>query len=63
MSDDGDLLPVQEWQIKRPSVLAALSNQYEQGQLGLCGRFLTTVEDTGVSQWHHMQGEVNPAHS
>ena len=58
MSDDGDLLPVQEWQIKRPSVLAALSNQYEQGQVGLCGRFLTTVEDTGVSQWHHMQGEV-----
>ena len=54
MSDDGDLLPVQEWQIKRPSVLAALSNQYEQGQVGLCGRFLTTVEDTGVSQWHHM---------
>ena len=29
MSDDGDLLPVQEWQMKRPSVLAALNNQYE----------------------------------
>ena len=29
MNDDGDLLPVQEWQMKRPSVLAALNNQYE----------------------------------
>ena len=42
-SDDGDLLPVQEWQMKRPSVLAALNNQYEQGQVGLCGLFSTTV--------------------
>ena len=28
-----DLLPVQEWQIKRATVLAALSNQYKQSQV------------------------------
>ena len=56
MSDDGDLLPVQEWQMKRPSVLAALNNQYERDQVGLCGLFSTTVKDAGVSQWHHIQG-------
>ena len=62
MSDDGDRLPVQEWQMKRPSVLAALNNQYEQGQVGLCGIFSTTVKDAGVSQWHHIQGEINAIH-
>ena len=44
MSDDGDLLPVQEWQMKRPSVLAALNNQYEQGQVELCGLLSSTVK-------------------
>ena len=62
MSDDDDLLPVQEWQMKRPSVLAALNNQYERGQVGLCGLFSTTVKDAGVSQWHHIQGEINAIH-
>ena len=62
MSYDGDLLPVQEWEMKRPSVLAALNNQYERGKVGLCGLFSTTVKDAGVSQWHHIQGEINAIH-
>ena len=44
MSDDGDLLPVQEWQMKRPSVLAALNNEYERGQVELCGLLSSTVK-------------------
>ena len=28
----------------------------------MCGLFTTTVKDAGVSQWHHIQGEVNAIH-
>ena len=28
----------------------------------LCGLFSTTVKDAGVSQWHHIQGEINAIH-
>ena len=48
--------------MKRPSILAALNNQYERGQVELCGLFSITVKDAGVSQWHHIQGEINAIH-
>ena len=62
MSNDSDLLPVEEWRLKKPSALAALCNQYERGQVGLCELFSTAVKDASVSQWCHIQGEVNALH-
>ena len=62
LSDDGDLLPVEEWQMKMPDRLSALRNQYERGQVSLCGLFSTAVKDAGMSQWRHIRGEVNAIH-
>ena len=43
LSDDGELLPVEEWQMKMPNRLSALRNQYERGQVSLCGLLSTLL--------------------
>ena len=50
---------VDEWCMSFPSQLEALANQYERGQVSLCGLFSDTVREANVYQYRHMQGEVN----
>ena len=58
-TDDHDVKPVSEWCMSKPKPIAALSNNYERQQISLCRLFSKTVKDAGVSQFKHVQGEVN----
>ena len=42
-----------------PVQIQALANQYECGQVSLCGLFSSTVREASVTQYRHLQGEVN----
>ena len=42
-----------------PQQISALRNKYERGQVALCGLFLSTVRQAGMSQYSHVQGKVN----
>lgn len=48
--------------MKLPEEISTLHNQYEIGQVSLCGLFSTTVKDADPSAFHHMQGEINALH-
>ena len=37
--------------MKQPDSLAILRNQYERGQVSLCGLFSKTVKDAGMRQY------------
>ena len=39
--------------------ISVLKNKYERGQVALCGLFSNTVRQAGISQYSHIQGEVN----
>ena len=55
---------VKDWDMRLPAVVMALKlkNLYERGQVSLCGLFSTIVKDAGMSQFKHIQGEVNALH-
>ena len=42
-----------------PIEVQSLANQYERGQISLCGLFSSTVREASMSQYRHLQGEVN----
>ena len=54
-----DVKSVDEWDMSFPADIQALPNQYERGQVSLCGLFSSTVREAGMSQYRHLQGEVN----
>ena len=48
--------PIDEWDISFPVEVQSLANQYERGQMSLCGLFSSTVREASMT---HLQGEVN----
>ena len=42
-----------------PTEIQSLANQYEHGQMPLCGLFSSTVREASMTQYRHFQGEVN----
>ena len=42
-----------------PAPLKALCNKYETGQVALCGLFSDTAKKASMSQYLHLQGEIN----
>ena len=57
--DSSDFKPVEDWDMNFPQEIPDLSNKYETGQVALCGLFSNTVTQAGMSQYSHIQGEVN----
>ena len=55
-TDLSDVKPVPEWDMTIPYDVIALCNKYETGQVGL---FSDTVKKASMSQYHHLQGEIN----
>ena len=53
-----DIKPVPEWNMTVPT-LKELCNKYETGQVALCGIFSDTVNKAPMSQYQHLQGELN----
>ena len=51
--------PVDEWDMSFPTEIQSLVNQYERGQMSLCGLFSSIVREASMTQYHHLQGEVN----
>ena len=58
-ADMSDVKPVPEWDMTIPYDVIALCNKYETGQVSLCGLFSDTVKKASMSQYHHLQGEIN----
>ena len=56
---DGQVLPVDKWDMAYPKEILSLKNQVECCQIALCGLFSTVVKDAKKHQWHHVQGEIN----
>ena len=50
---------VHEWNMDFPVEVQSLANQYEHGQISLCGLFSSTERDASMTQYCHVQGEVN----
>ena len=51
--------PVYEWNMTLPTEVQCLANQYERGQMSLCGLFSSTVREASMTHYRHLQGEVN----
>ena len=58
-SKDGSVKPISDWDMKKPEPISALRNHHERHQVSLCRLYSKTVKDAGVSQYKHIQGEVN----
>ena len=58
-SKDGSVKPISDWDMKKPEPISALHNHHERHQVSLCRLCSKTVKDAGVSQYKHIQGEVN----
>ena len=56
---DGSVKPIPDWDVKKPDPISALTSSYERQHVSLCRLFSKTVKDAGVSQYKHIQGEVN----
>ena len=56
---DGSVKPISDWDMTKPDPISALTSSYERHQVSLCRLFSKTVKDAGVSQYKHIQGEVN----
>ena len=54
-----DVKSVCEWGMSFPTEIQSLANQYERGQMSLCGLFSSTVKEASMTQYRHLQGEVN----
>ena len=54
-----DVKSVCEWDMSFPTEIQSLANQYERGQMSLCGLFSSTVKEASMNQYRHLQGEVN----
>ena len=51
--------PVDEWDMTLPTEIQPLANPYERGQMSTCGIFSNTVKEASMTQYRHLQGEVN----
>ena len=51
--------PVDEWDMSFPTRIQSLANQYEHGQMSLCGLFSSNVREASMTQYRHLQREVN----
>ena len=54
-----NMKPINEWDMSFPVQIQSLANQYERGQISLCGLFSSTVREASMTQYRHLQGEVN----
>ena len=59
---DGQVLPVDKWDMAYPKEILSLKNQVECCQIALCGLLSTVVKDAKKHQWRHVQGEINSLH-
>ena len=57
--DESEVRPIPEWDMKIHDPITALCNKYETGQVALCGLFSETVKKASMSQYNHLQGEIN----
>ena len=57
--EESEARPVPEWDMKIPDTIAALCNKYETGRVALRGLFSETVKKAAMSQYRHLQGEIN----
>ena len=51
--------PIDKWDMNFPMEIHSLANQYERGQISICGLFSSTVREASMTQYRHFQGEVN----
>ena len=42
-----------------PTEIQSLANQYGRGQMSVCDLFSSTVREASMTQYCHLQGEVN----
>ena len=56
---DSSVKPVSEWDMSFPMEIQSLVNQYERGQMSICGLFSSTVREASMTQYRHLQGEIN----
>ena len=56
---DLNVKPMNEWDMSFPAEIQSLANQYERGQISVCGLFSSTVREASMTQYRHLQGEVN----
>ena len=54
-----DVKPVLEWDVAMPKPIKALCNKYETSMVSLCGLFSNAIMKASMSQYHHLQGEIN----
>ena len=50
---------VDQWDMSFQVEVKSLANQYERDQMSLCGLFSSTVREASMTQYRHLQGEVN----
>ena len=50
---------VDEWDMSFPVEVQSPANQDKRGQMSLCGLFSSTVREASMTQYRHLQGEVN----
>ena len=48
--------PIDDWDMSFPVEVQSLANQYERGQMSLCGLFSSTVREASMTQYRHIQG-------
>ena len=51
--------PIDKWDMNFPMEIHSLANQYERGQISICGLFSSTVREASMTQYRHFQGEIN----
>ena len=59
LDPSSNVKPVHEWDMSFPTEIQSLANQYERGQMSLCGLFSSTVREASMTRYQHLQGEVN----
>lgn len=47
--------PIHEWDMTFPVEVQSLANQYERGQMSLCGLFSSTVREASMTQYRHLK--------
>ena len=57
LDDSLNAKPIHDWDMSFPIEARSLANQYERGQMSLCGLFSSTVREASMTQYCHLQGE------
>ena len=57
LDPSANVKPVDEWDMTFPTEVQSLANQYECGQMSLCGLFSSTVREASMTQYRHHRGK------